>query len=632
MSDLTIVSWDGNNINDGSNYRAGFRPGRAWGLPGVRPRQVRRTGGWPVISGVERPGRTLVMLVTILDTANLRTRRDELLRWFDPEDEESKQLIIEDADGSDDRYVYAICEEFQPLVIRGVASSTTFVVVLSIDGDVRWRSTSETSDSWSITATGDTHTITNGGTDDAYPTFEITPTSTKTGGYAYREFWSVTWRSDNAGLRYPIRLGPIDTAALVTAGKMQADGDDLRVFVDGVEVDRWLVDINTASTYVWINADFQPQQSGSLKTAIASSGTISSIEFDDDDDISGFPAAGLVRIDDELFAYTNKSDADRELTGVTRAAKGTSAAAHTAGDTISWIQREIQVVYGNPSVSAPDVDDDYKPMFSLANSSNIQWHYTQFGDGNGKRAARWRRWGNITVDGRGGVYTATQRTLADPYTVAGAWLDELHGNAYGWYLENPCGIINAAWADGYKRAETKEDFLIHLMYWVRGASWWTWQATLADPSADDTWESWSEAAAASDWDEADTLAIGAYFYPQDVEVGTVTVDLSASETPSTLACGEQGNYRLDATITNNATGEAITVAFDMDLNETLVINTDDETVEYDADGTRQSQAVETVGGVREHWLKLQPGSNELQFDDTGTAAVTFVTKFEERSY
>ena len=35
MGDLNIVSWDGHDINDGSNYRAGFLPGMEWGLPDV---------------------------------------------------------------------------------------------------------------------------------------------------------------------------------------------------------------------------------------------------------------------------------------------------------------------------------------------------------------------------------------------------------------------------------------------------------------------------------------------------------------------------------------------------------------------------------------------------------------------
>lgn len=59
------------------------------------------------------------------------------------------------------------------------------------------------------------------------------------------------WR--NCG-SYPVEIsGGLDTAALVAAGKMQADGSDLVVRVEGKEVSRWLAGMNTPSTKVWIN-------------------------------------------------------------------------------------------------------------------------------------------------------------------------------------------------------------------------------------------------------------------------------------------------------------------------------------------------------------------------------------------
>ena len=70
----------------------------------------------------------------------------------------------------------------------------------------------------------------------------------------------------------------------------------------------------------------------------------------------------------------------------------------------------------------------------------------------------------------------------------------------------------------------------------------------------------------------------------------------------------------------------------MELNETLVVDTDEETVTYEADGSSQFQALETVDGVRRHWLRLVPGPNTLQFEDAGTAGLTLMTKFEKRYY
>ncbi len=53
-------------------------------------------------------------------------------------------------------------------------------------------------------------------------------------------------------INQPYQLGPIDTKTLVTAGQMQADCDDLRVFCQGRELSRNLIGPNTLGTLIWI--------------------------------------------------------------------------------------------------------------------------------------------------------------------------------------------------------------------------------------------------------------------------------------------------------------------------------------------------------------------------------------------
>jgi len=623
---MIVKSFDGNEF--GTDYTAVILGGGGITLPGGDVQSVERTGAWPLSGGRRRGGRALGLGIAI-EGSDVKALRTQLFQWFDPEDETSKKLAITDDDGENERYIHV--ELDGDMAVRD-EMPMMYTVPLKVDGDVRWRAETETSDEWNITASGQTHEVSNGGTDDAWPSFEVTPTTVKSGGYAYREFWAVKWRSDNPAFSRPLRLGPIDTATLVGASKMQADGDDLRVMVDGQEVDRWLVDMNTANTYVWINVDFAPQRSATLQTNIPDSGAISSIEVGEE--IYDFQDGVMLQIDDELFYATARDLAEEDFTGITRAMFNTSEAAHTAGATVYWIQREIKIPYGNVSVSAPDVDDDYKPAFSLAaaDSDNEEWKYTEFGDSNEKRTGQWLRWGRITLAERGGCYTATQRTLGSPYSVMGAWSSALRsGYGYGWCLVDPCGIVNAAWADGYKRAETKEDFWVRLRYLGRGEFGWTNQVQLALPSEDNTWEAWSEAKAGSDWDAARGVSLYMFSYPQDVEVGTVTVYLNTAETPVVMACGEEGNYPLSATLTNTTTGESIDIEFDMDLGETLTINAGEGTVTYDQDGSFQRQAVEP-DSVRTRYLTLAPGPNTLRLDDTGTAAVTVVTKFRKRTY
>ena len=620
---IKVVSWDGQNINDGTNYVAGIVSHTAWGLPPVQAKLAKRSKAWPVLATVERPGHTIVLAIKVIG-ANKTALREQLLRWFDPEDETPKRLVIADLDGSRQRYVLAYCAGITPYPRPEPGAVDAFQVALQVHGDIRWRAVSKTTDTWNITASGQTRSITNSGTDDAYPVLKIKPTATKSGGFAYRRWVAITWRSRNSASQYPVCI-TLDTQSLITAGKMQADGDDLRVIVDGTERARWLHDINTTSTKVWVNLDFQPTVPMTLRVAIPSTGSISSIEVNED--ISALPTQGIVLIDSEAFVYTDKIPSERKLTGITRAAKGTSAAAHSVGTSVHWIQHDIWLLYGNSTVSAPMQDDRYRPCFELS-STNTSWTYYVFGDQDGLRAARWRPYGNITLSGSGGVYTATQRTLSSgEYTAAGAWLAQEHSNAYGWALSNPCGIVNVQWQEGLKR-RAGDNFLVHCMNWPRGASWWNWHYNPTSPSQANTWESWSYSG--PNFAVSDTIAIAAYFYPQDVEVGSAVVSLNSAETPTVSVMPELGNYNLDATITNQTTGEAIKVTAVLSLNQEVVVDCDKAIVTVA--GERSLASLTLLGPSRQRWFRLVPGPNVLRFDDEGTTGVTLVTEFEARYY
>lgn len=620
---LEVISFG--SLSFASNYEAGFAPGAEWGLPTAQAQVVERSSAWPVVAGVKRPGARLTLLVRIIGS-DTRSLRDALLREFSPEDETPKALVISDTSGSNQRYLLAVCEALQPVTVGKVAASIAFSAQLAVSGDVRWRAVTSTQDTWSITSSGQTRNITNSGTDDAYPVLQIMPTSAKSGGYAYRCWTAVVWRSANAATRYPVRID-LNTQALIGAGKMQADGDDLRLLVDGTERDRWLADINTTATKIWANLDFQPAVAMTLKTAIPSSGSITSIEVNES--VERMPESGILLVDSEAFTYTAKVNSERKFTGITRAARGTSQAAHSAGTTVYWIQHDVWLTYGNAAVTAPTTDDRYKPAFSLSSSTNTQWVYEVFGDTDGARSGGWWRWGAVTVTGSGGVYTATQRALASSeYTVIGAWLDSSQGNAYGWYLNNPCGITNIAWSDGKKR-RAGDSFLVHCMNWPRGASWWAWHYNPTSPATANVWESWSYSGSA--FAVSDTIGIAAYFYPQDVEAGGATVTLNSSETPVVAVFGELGNYPLDCVIENTTTSERIRVTATLALNQTLTVDCDTATVTLE-DGTRMLSALQVLGTPRQRWLRFTPGANTLRFTDSGTAGVTFVTTFCARYY
>lgn len=627
----TIVSFDGTTF--APDYEVGFVTASEPRLPPAQAQMLARIGAWPVIVALQRDPQKVALVIRIVGTGQ-DALRSALFRLFDPEEETAKLLVAENHDGIA-MQVYALCEDMR--VMGDQQHDTAFVVTLAIDGDVRWRASTPSTDAWNITASGQTNVIANTGEDEVYATFEITPTTAKSGGYDYMRYCLVTWRAINAGSNYPIRIGPLDTATLVSGGKMQADGDDLRVFVDGTEVPRWLVDINDANTYVWFSTAWLAAPTLELTVSIAGAGTVDSIAVDDADEMAKLPSRGFVRVGSEVFAYSAKDTLNSRLTGIERAVWGTSMGAHSAGDDVYWMQHEVMLVYGRATAPTPWSPwlAKTEPIFTLASSSNTSWVYAYFGQTGYFRGGAWGYWGNLTITGLGGVYPQTQRTLGafsyTEYAVAGAWIEDPGSNAFGWYLSSPCGIVNAAWASGQKRADIVTDFLVHLMYWIRGEDWWSWQATLADPANPDTWEAWSEGAAGSDWEPAETLAIAAYFFGQDVEVGTVTVSLNSDETPVVSIGSESGNYSLTATLTNETTDEALTVALAIALNEAVEIDTDLRTVTYLLDGSNQFQAV-SLDSARRHWLRLLPGNNTLRFDDTGTVAVTVDTGFARRYY
>ncbi len=641
--DLKVVSWDGHNLNDQTNYTAGFVPANEWGLPAVNPQLVKRDGAWPLVGGVDRPGEVMRIQVHIKG-ANKRTLRDQLLRWFDPEDETPKKLVVEDEDGAKDRYKYAICQDIQPIPAPQVGSRDAFFILMTTHGDVRWRNVNESQGGWSVTASGQTQAFTNNGTDEAYPIIEIKPTTQKTSEYLYSVPVAISWRSNSPVRNYPVRIGPIDTT---DTGRFQANLEDLRVFIDGKEVNRWTYPtVRNANTYIWVNIPFQAGQSDSLITQIPATGTINSIEIGEN--IYDFPDEGIVRIDNEIFSYTARDLAEEKLVGITRDLWGTSKALHSVGATVWWIQHTVELRYGNPSASAPSVDNDWKPDFSIVStdSDNTKWKYATFGSmpkdageqkAQDNREGVWRNYGEIARIGDPSVvgicYTGQFGTQnLSSYTYIGARIEARTRYSFGWQLWCPCGAVNAEWS-GESYAEDTSNWLAETRYLERDTGARRYQYQIPPPTNPATWDTWSKAKDGTDWDPAgDAISLWNFWFKSMVGADGMTVYFDTSEVPAIYLCPEDtDNYPLSVDLENQTTGEIMTVTFNMAINQTLKIDTDNDTVVYLRDSTSQRQAVET-DTVRKRWLTFAPGSNTLKFTDPGTVAVTVTVKWRERYY
>ncbi len=556
------------------------------------------------------------------------------------------------------RYLNVECESSPPLIIDGKPTNRGNTSALAVDKEVRWRSRDGDAHFWQPAGNSWTAYPSVDSDDEVYPEFRITPNTAKSAGngYQYRRFVRIEWNAGLGAVKYPILIGPIDTTGLVPA-KMQADGDDWRIYVDGFEVDRWFGGAsgaaggpNSATTKTWINLDFAPQEAVTLETSIGAAGSIDEIESEDD--ISGFPNSGLLLIDSEIFYYTGKNDTDKKFTGVTRAVRNTSAAAHTGGTaTVEWIQHDVFIVYGNSTLSAPDVDDLNEPAFALGSSTNSSWVYTEFGEDVKLRAAQWD-WDIITQPSNErtefDITTANNFTYADPWEEMGIDIAMYNGGPSGipvvdkagarWRIFNPCGITNANFQNGnnFTSSDAGSQNKIYIQSSEDGSTWtdetiiagnpWNINQAL-DANGADKWVGMIGTTELFQGLNADSDR-GAR-----IEVADVTLTIYGAAAPTSTINAEEGSYTLAATIENVTTGESITLNFaTMLLGETLVVNTYDKAITYLVDGSSQQQILTLDGGARRDWLRLLPGENELTYSDTGTQEVDTETLWHRRDW
>lgn len=123
-----------------------------------------------------------------------------------------------------------------------------FTVMLQ-SGQTSWRSVNPDTASWTVTGLGGTKSFTVGGTDESILSVTITAVTSPAAGYLYQQLVRFV---NVPGVAYPLRAWSItlNTAALVAAGKIQADCDDIALSLDGKIVRRFIIDPNTTTTQI----------------------------------------------------------------------------------------------------------------------------------------------------------------------------------------------------------------------------------------------------------------------------------------------------------------------------------------------------------------------------------------------
>ncbi len=656
---LIPVSYNGHAINSGS-YESFIAPQTPI-QPPVETLFVPRPGAWPVYAGKSFPESSITIGIKI--SGVVHTKIEELNNWFSVEDETMHQLIMSDGVGGTQYYVNATCRQ------AGFMEGQNVYFTLSRESPV-WQTVTQDSTSWTITASGDTDTITAAGNAESYPILEITPTGYPSGTWPYVQYVQEYPQSAYAwpkryleitGATAAANYG-MDTAALIAGGKMQATSDpagaggDIRVRVNGALVNYWIggAGINTTDTRIFITVDQPVKREMTLLTAIASTDTITTVSISPT--AANIAAARLTSakgrfiIDSEEFTYTGRTILSTAVTftGIEQGVRNTTIASHSAGATVRILPYDIQILYGNLSCAAQVMDDTYKPVISLATSRNDSMVYTDFADIGQKRPGSWKP--TIINPGLGRISTTytgnSNGAEVNPAAVMGMSILAANTSAgwkastaeIAWVGSFPDACSAVASSSGQKSsalAATTWPASAYLQSSTDGINWIN-EINETGPATSDfgtfvaTTNTASETVPSATrflrYDFKGTVNGAANNYAKwEISAATVTL----VNPPIVTRRAELQIVSLDYTIANTTTGDSIYIALALDLNKTLYIDTNPDAPYARYRGQDVSSGI-VLNTTRAKWLPLTAlTSNVLSI--TGVVGnTTIVIKRRER--
>lgn len=638
---MELLSINGNNFSP--NYNAFI----------IYPRQLRMeatpnilpvAGTYGQYTGKSFGGGFLTIQVKYLTStpSTQHTYEAEIARWFNTLDTTLYKLLAQDtADSNRQWYVMASA-------VSVVQENDSAVIVLALEKPY-WSVQTAATDSWNITASGQTKNMTSIG-ERARPVFTITPNLAKSasGVWGYSRFLHL-YSDTNYVKPMPVNLGPLDTATLVSGGKALSSGDDFRVLISGVEVSRWFGTgtggFNQAATNIWIAIPDYKAITLRLGASIPSTSITeiairqSSLEVSR---MKNMPQSGLIcvrgasDVNNEYMYYTGIDLINYKLTGVTRAAKGTTAKTHASTQTLTLVPYDITIIYGNSTAPLPSYDDAQKPVFDLDLSTNTSWVYTEFAQETApQRTGAWVKSLLSSSLKTSKPYTGASDSDSDPAQVMGLKMatGQVSGIEQGetaklaWTLGIANGLINAISITGQKYRATSDWPTIKIEGSTDSITW-TLVTTITSPSAAGVWEAISAVIGGAGryvrFIMDGNLAAGAGNKAL-AELSDVTLTL---DTPSSLIPylkSEVSSYYLDATITNVTTGQAIILKFAMKTGNYIIVDCNKKTVTY-SDGSNALNAL-TLNTERTDWMTFAYGVNQLQYTEVGVTDLTIASSW-----
>lgn len=235
-------------------------PAGAIPIASVQHSMIRRVGAESAFGSATIPERILPVEFIITDLAasgysSMQNAFSALIAQLDPTNPVPRQIRAVRNDGTN-VVINGVLQFNVAAVQGGFANVLPAQFVLT---ERLWRGVTETEISKSLATAPDQGIRATPLVAGSYPvTVELAASSqrvtqTATLGWTRRRIFTITNNADEPLLNFPLYIGLGDTAALVTAGKALANGNDLRVWIEGKEVPRTLRNWNTATNSgVWI--------------------------------------------------------------------------------------------------------------------------------------------------------------------------------------------------------------------------------------------------------------------------------------------------------------------------------------------------------------------------------------------
>lgn len=687
---LRIISWKGDTTiaSDGAIFKA-YLPDEATGIfsqTGNSPAFLKETGSTPVFLGTTIGEWYFPIKIIIVGTTDelKSSGRDTLAQYFPTTAERNQEgvLIAKDIDDGDREWQITGA----PVIFQ---YRRDFVSIVLAVAEPRWIEVDEISDTDAYT-TGNGVTLDpepKGNTEYA-PILEITPSTARVvanTGEEIREFIEVVnpvGQPALEGFAIDLSNGGWNHAADVATSDSLANGDDIRVKINGQTINRWIEDADSTSAKLWTHINLGASKVLKLKTALSSGGSETEVVIRSTEKqrslLKSMPTSGQFKIGTERFTYRGKSfnatTAKYKFTNVKRGVLQSSKAAHSTGDSITWIPNKIWVFQGNTTVTeAPNTYDvdDFKPAFNLSTSTNTSWIYdTLFFN-----SVFSRSWGfvniiaelspspdNVNV-GETTIFTANQYTFADPASVIGqriAASNDLYTNgnfratsaSLAATLEIPFGI-KAVTVEGRKARNGAEWVAEHSLWYTRneGEGWLQkWNDSTLPSNATGTWENLGAGIEATlhTLDASDgysrimflqkgAISGGATQNWDAWQIDKATIDFNSGEVPvitNKFAGTSTGVAVVEIrfVITNSATSDSIEVNTTIPLSGTLVLDFQEFDFYILSNNEKQALAVRPTDGIiTGHWFMLKGGeANTITITDANMPTTSMKVRWNAR--